>query len=291
MRFQRNKARFPRRQAMGFRKRTKKTGKIWCALKTMTVRFAPAVLVFVVTGLLSSVSVASYRFVTESSKFAIRDIAVDGVANLSAEDVIAMTRLQVGQNIMQVNLSHAAKYCELHPWIKQAKISRSLPDGIRITVTEVEAVGVANLGGLYLVNREGHPFKRVDFGKGEGVGLPMVTGLTRDDFNQFAEETQQRIKNAIELVEAFSMHSDRPEVGEVHFDSRHGFTLWTKAPVLAIHLREGDLPSLQKKIATFDRVWQSLQKSEQDATTTIYIDDEDNAGRVVVSFTASQVRG
>src|SRR5262245_18129935 len=58
-----------------------------------------------------------YRHVTNSERFAIEEVQVNGASRLSADDVRAAMPVHVGDNIFSADTTAIAKALRQHPWI------------------------------------------------------------------------------------------------------------------------------------------------------------------------------
>ena len=116
-------------------------------------------------------------FFLRSGLFAVREIAVTGSAQVSADTVRALSGIKLGQNIWDINLAQAEERIGHNPWIKAVTVRRQLPDIVRIDISErrpmaliayetayveIDEAGVALDISPALINRE----------------LPLITGLT-----------------------------------------------------------------------------------------------------------------
>ena len=60
----------------------------------------------------------------------------------------------------------------------------------------------ALLGALYLVDGTGHPFKRATFA--EADGLPVITGVTRDQYASVRGTSEAVFRQALALYAAYN---------------------------------------------------------------------------------------
>jgi cell division protein FtsQ len=85
-------------------------------------------LVLVVTG---------YRAAASASFFQARSLDVGGASRASADDIRAVVRRTVAQTgVWQADLAAISQELESVPWVRKAVVSRVLPDGLRVRVTE-----------------------------------------------------------------------------------------------------------------------------------------------------------
>jgi cell division septal protein FtsQ len=92
----------------------------------------------VVLALVAGVLVfAGYRAAASASFFQARSLDVSGASRASADEIKAVVRRAVAQTgVWQADLAAISKELEDVPWVRKAVVSRVLPDGLRVRVTE-----------------------------------------------------------------------------------------------------------------------------------------------------------
>ena len=225
-----------------------------------------------------------YQWLLTSDRFDIEAIDVRGTRTLDAEHVRLIAGVSVGDNVFRLDLSDVERAIEADPWVATASVERELPDRLIIDVVERTPAAVVDLGGLYLADAEGLVFKRVAVERGEGAGLPVVTGLDRSDYIEDANAARAAIRRALSIARTYSGGGERPVLGEVHLDARAGVTLTTYETALALRLgRTGD-DQLSERLAAFDAAWSALDEDERDAARIVFMDNEINPDRITVRF-------
>lgn len=244
-------------------------------------RSLPALIGLFVLAAIGGTAWAGYRFVTTSSRFAITEIEVNGNRQLTADQIRALSSIRLGDNVFATNLDALTRTVRENPWIASAEAHRMLPHTIVIDVREHVAAAMVQLGGLYLVDADGHPFKRVELGSDDGAGLPIITGLDRDAYLANPAGTAAQIRGAMTALESWRSVEDRPSIGEVHLDTHGALTLVTYEHAIAIQL--GDVNAqLEQRMQTFDATWAELTSAERARTRAIHLDAR--ADQVTVAF-------
>lgn len=233
----------------------------------------------------SGVAWAGYHFATTSPRFAIRSIAVQGNQHVTEQQVLAALRIEFGDNVFRVDLDEAVHLLRSDPWIASANAHRVLPNTIRVDIAEHQPVAVADLGGLYLVNATGRPFKRAVIETGEAMGLPVVTGITRARYTENPEETEQRIRSALRALDSWRAEAGRPSIGEVTISPFGALTFRTYDVATAIQLGVPDA-ELPQRFQSFDTTWAELGEAERARARAIHIDS--HSDHVTVAFAKDQ---
>ncbi len=246
-------------------------------------RSVPALAALAVLGAIGGTAWAGYRFVTTSPRFAIEEISVRGNHRLTADQVRAALPARVGDNVFSTNLDTVARELRTNPWIADVYVHRVLPHTLVIDVREHEPAAIADLGGLYLVDASGHPFKRAAIDADDGAGLPIVTGLDRAAYLADREATAALVTHALAALATWRAEGQRPAIGEVHVDAHGALTLHTYDQATAIQLGALDA-GLAARMRTFDAAWSELTDAERARARAIHLDLRPD--HVTVAFAA-----
>jgi cell division protein FtsQ len=78
-----------------------------------------------------------YRAAANASFFQARSLDIGGVSRANADDIKTVVRRNVARTgVWQADLSSLSADLERLPWVRTAVVSRVLPDGLRVRVTE-----------------------------------------------------------------------------------------------------------------------------------------------------------
>lgn len=226
-----------------------------------------------------------YSWLTGSPRFALAGAEVSGTREVSAADIEAAIAPVRGENLFRLSLGAVEKRLRAEPWVADVSVRRRLPDHLVIEIDEHQAAAVVDLDGLYLADASGHVFKRADLTRGEAADLPVVTGIGRDQYRRRMDEAEERIRAALSAASAYGTGATRLPLGEVHSDPDRGIILYTRRPVVALHLgRPGDLAELRRRLALFDAAWTALEPAERAALSAVHLDRDGAPVRVTVAF-------
>jgi cell division protein FtsQ len=167
----------------------------------------------------------------------------------------------------------AARALYASPWIARGEVHRILPHTIVVEVSEREPVALADLGGLYLVDASGHPFKRAKLEEGDGAGLPVITGLDRAVYLANPERTAAAARDALAALASWRSDASRPTIGEIHLGQHGEIVLHTYDPTITIELGALDA-GLAARLSSFDAAWAALRDHELARLRVIYLDPD-----------------
>lgn len=280
------------------RNRRKQQGSVWSRLPKPAAiadscgralrRSVPALVGVAVLATVGGTAWAGYRFVTTSERFAITDIRVEGNNRLPTEQIVASLPVHVGENVFSTDLDGVVKELRENPWIASAEAHRELPHTLAIVVHEHVPTAIVQLGGLYLVDPTGHPFKKAELAADDGAGLPIITGLDRAAYNANPDGTASQIRDALDALATWrDSNSERPSIGELHLDTHGGLTLVTYEHAIAIELGALD-KQLPQRMQTFDATWAELTDAERTRTRAVHLDAR--ADQVTVAFAQEKVQ-
>ena len=205
-------------------------------------------------------------FIARSPYFALQDIRFEGCKNVKPQELMNLAHLQPGYNILALNLQEISQKIITNPWVKDVRIERNFPHQLIIDVTERIPVALASQEALFLVDREGNLFKKVE--RQDNIDMPVVTGLS------LSEPSTQRVKKILDFLETAEHMGVFPlrTVSEVHVDGDCGIVLYTLTENIPIQM---DLKNYSEKLALLRSIKEDLakRKIEPQAIEIISLDE------------------
>ena len=170
--------------------------------------------------------------------------------------------MQRGDHLLLCDTALVESALRRHPWIASVEVRRTLPPALEVRVVERRAAALVDLGGLYLVDAEGEVFKRAL--PGDGLDLPVITGVGRDAWVDRRAEVEPLLQAALALLDRWAERGldRRAPVSEIDIDVEYGTTLWAGADGLEVRLGHGGLP---EKLSRLERVLAAVEADGQRA--------------------------
>ncbi len=220
---------------------------------------APTVLA---VGGLAAAAWAGWKVGVEGPALRIRAIAFEGLSKATDRELLELSTVQPGDHVLLADLDRMRAALLRHPWVESVEVRRTFPPGLAVRVVERRAAALVDLGGLYLLDAAGRVFKRA--APGDGLDLPVVTGIAREDWVSRRDEVEPLLQGALALVDLWSARGldRRRPVSEIHVDPEFGTTLFVGDGGAEIRLGAGDLPD---KLSRLARVLDALEADGREA--------------------------
>jgi cell division protein FtsQ len=200
--------------------------------------------------------VLAWRHGLHGDLLRVREVRFDGISRATAEELLELSPVQRGDHLLFCDTALVEAALRRHPWIASVEVRRAFPPALDVRVVERRAAALVDLAGLYLVDATGEVFKRAV--PGDGLDLPVVTGIERDDWVERRGEVEPLLRAALALLDRWAERGldRRAPVSEIHIDADYGTTLWAGAEGLEIRLGQGGLP---EKLARLELVLAAVE--------------------------------
>ena len=210
----------------------------------------------------------------------VREIRFEGLSRATAQELLELSPVQRGDHLLVADPALVDVALRRHPWIAAVEVRRTLPPALEIRVTERTAAALVDLGGLYLVDTTGEVFKRAR--PGDGLDLPLVTGIGREDWVERRAEVEPLLRGALALLDRWAERGldRRAPISEIHISAEYGTTLWAGADGLEIRLGAGALP---EKLARLERVLAAVE-AEGRRAEVLHLENRRRPDWVAVRF-------
>ena len=223
-------------------------------------------------GALSAATVASlaflgytvYQYFQHSGQLHLGEVKIMGCMNIGESELLDLAKIDFRSNLLNLDLQEVSRLLAQHPWVEKAKVRRDFSGkALIIEVQERIPRALILLDELYLMDRNGEIFKKAELK--EKMDLPILTGVTLQEWKQKDPRTMELLQQALELLghlEGRKVFSLR-DVSEVHLNRKKELTLYTLQGGVPIHFGSGDyadklnrlekvLPDLRSKLKSVE---------------------------------------
>ena len=237
-------------KASGARSNKKKGEPISVRFKRAVVRTLGAFCGVVLASALMVSSIWLYSALVTSPYLEIRSIEVEGTSRLTEDEAIGLSGVQMGHNILLLDIEAAEDALATEPFVKTASVSRELPGKVRIEVRERVPLVLVNLGAsgdspmqrLKVMDTGGELFK--DYVATDLLDLPVVNGLKGTGPGPAFNAGLFELISAIEGSKALTL----ADTSEIHSDPVYGFTVYTLESGVRVELGKGAFAEKLRKL-------------------------------------------
>lgn len=251
------------------------------------VGYIPSFLKVVLAIVVGLLVFAGYRAAASADFFQVRTVEVQGTTRVSPNEVQALVRREVEKTgVWKADLAGVTARLERLPWVRAAVVSRVLPDGIRVRISErVPRAVVRTAAGR---------FRWVDEDAvllGEMLPTDQIPsfflrGLNEEDAAATRNENRERVQKFIELQRDWDAAGLSERVSEVNLNDIHDVRAQLAGDNSAIEVRLGSQDQgnrLKKALEVLDG-----QRQTAHAGLISYIDLSQGRRAIVGLVTGAQ---
>ncbi len=179
--------------------------------------------------LITIVGGALYYVVFESRFFLIKEIEIQGLNQLSEQDIIRFSDIDLGDNLYKVRTGQIETMIEQHPYVRESQVKRKGISGIKIVIREREEYAIIPYMGSFIYLDHEQVVLRVSDGLID-ENLSIVTGV---EFESFRVGEPVQVKNESILESAYDILTAAQEaemmdhISEIHITDSHDVRLIT----------------------------------------------------------------
>jgi cell division protein FtsQ len=253
-------------------------------------RLRVAMVLFLALGMLSASGYGTYRltkatvnrFVYGNPRFAIRQVVVDNDGVLSPERIMQFAGVQVGQNLLSVDLDQVRSNLEMLPLVRAVEVRRMLPDRLFIRVNERVAVArlrvpTRELGdATFYIDRSGFVMKPMKLADGTLLqprtprSVPMLTGVSLADARVGKQVVSEQIYRALALLDRLdqAVAGSMLEIEQIDLSKPRELVMTTRQhTVVKVDVEE--FPQQLRRLGVILRWAQQRQKTVQMVDLTV----------------------
>ena len=199
--------------------------------------YVPALLKTVLAVALGLLAYLGYRTAVSTSFFKVRAVDVAGASRASREEIRAAVLRLSNAGVWQADLEVIAKELREVPWVRDAVVTRVLPDGLRVRVTEREPRVISRTGGGRLVWVD-------DEGVTLGAASPgdedfFVRGIEESRAPEAAKRNGVRVNVARELSREWAQAGLTKRVSELNLENLDDVRVQLAGRDAAVEVRLG----------------------------------------------------
>lgn len=216
-----------------------------------------------------------YLFFLHMPYFNLRQIDVTGNRRLSRGEVLEASQIELGANLLTIDLNAIVAELKRHAWILSASVHRRFPGQLIIEIEERRPRAILAAERLYYVDDQAEFFARLL--PGDSVNYPLFTGITGRQLQSNASEVRELLRLGLGLLEISERTVSEAEaftISEIRLNLEDGLSLKTDSGRLIILGKSG----FEHKMRRYVRLKKFLSgRGEWQNAWIINLDFEDRA--------------
>lgn len=201
------------------------------------LHYVPFVLKTVLAVALGLLAYLGYRTAVSTSFFKVKSVDVAGASRASREEIREAALRLSNAGAWQADLEVISKELKGLPWVRDAVVTRVLPDGLRVRVTEREPRVISRTGGGRLVWVD-------DDGVVLGAASPgeedfFVRGIEEGRAPEAAKQNRERVGVARELSREWAQAGLSKRVSELNIEDLDDVRVQLAGQDAAVEVRLG----------------------------------------------------
>jgi len=179
--------------------------------------YVPLALRIGVIATIGLIAFVGYRAAASASFFQVRTIETRGVSRASVDEIKDTVRHDVSETgVWRADLPELSKHLERLPWIRTAVVTRVLPDGIRVRITEREPKAVVrNTAGRFIWVDDDAVYLG-EMSSTDQMPAFFLRGWNEEDSKTAQTENRERVRKFLELQRDWSAQGVSERVSEVN---------------------------------------------------------------------------
>lgn len=186
------------------------------------VGYVPLVLRLGLVAILGLVGLVGYRAAASADFFQVKKVETRGAVRASQDDIKTSVLRDVGQTgVWRADLEQVSKHLERLPWVRTAIVTRVLPDGIRVRITERQPQAVVRTASGRFIWVDDDAVYLGEMSPTDQMPPFFLRGLAEEDSTTAQNDNRKRVTRFLELQREWNAQSIAERVSEVNlFDLR-----------------------------------------------------------------------
>lgn len=238
----------------------------------------------VILGILAVIAlIVGYRVAASASLFQVRSIDVAGTSRTSAEEIEALTRRAVTRTgVWRADLSALSAELGRLPGVRRAVVSRVLPDGLRVRITERVPMAVVHTAGGHFVWVDDEGVALGEMTPSDQMPAFFIRGWNEDGTDEARRDNAERVRKYFEIVKQWAALGLSERVSEVNLIDLRDVRAQLAGNDSQIEVRLGGQELGQRLKIGLEAL--DVYKQTPRGSSITYIDLQ--SGRVVIGFSS-----
>jgi len=215
-------------------------------VSSLSLRFF---LLFIGVIFLSLLFIYLYEYLASSPYIRLEQVIVTGVDENIKQDLIEISGLNSGSNMLSINLNEIKERMERHPWIKSVDLEKRFPHTLLIKAEKETAAAMVLMDRLAYMDSSGRLFKDVD--QEDDKDYPLITGISKA-----GGVREKQLKTAAAVLDLFRTETgawSHRELSEIHISEDCNISVYSTSLPTVIRMGRDDLQAKMDELKKITR--------------------------------------
>jgi cell division protein FtsQ len=252
------------------------------------VGYVPLALRIGLVAIIALVGLVGYRAAASADFFKVRKVETRGTVRASSDEIrTAVLRDVGGTGVWRADLEQISQHLERLPWVRSAIVTRVLPDGIRVRITERQPRAVVRTSGGRFIWVDDDAVYLGEMSPADQMPAFLLRGWNEDNTPAAQTGNRERVSKFLEFQRAWDAQSISERVSEVNLQDLRDVRVQLAGDDAQIEIRLGG----QDQAARLEKALTVLDGARQTARGPLlsYIDVSQGKRAVVGLITGSQI--
>lgn len=206
--------------------------------------------------------------------FNVNTIVVEGNSIISKEEIISLSGIKKDENIFKFSKSQISKNIKQNAYVNEIKVSKSIPDTIKITIQERVPQYMLEFGNGYVyINNQGYILEISN----QKIELPIILGISTKEENiiegkRLEQEDLIKLGTVIKIMDSAENNGISNLITTIDIKDSENYTLYLESEKKTVYL--GDCTNLETRMLYLV----SIMNNEKNIEGEIFINMNINLG-------------
>ena len=269
-------------------RRDRETGEGIAARLRSLVGYVPLALRIGLIAIIALVGLVGYRAAASADFFKVRNVETRGAVRASNDEIKATVLRDVGETgVWRADLEQVSRRLESLPWVRTAIVTRVLPDGIRVRITERQPRAVVRTSGGRFMWVDDDAVFLGEMSPTDQMPAFLLRGWNEEESAAAQASNRERLRTFLEFQREWNAQSISERVSEVNLQDLRDVRVQLAGDDAQIEIRLGgqdQAARLSKALAVLD-----TQRQTSRGPLLSYIDVAQGKRAIVGLITGNQM--
>jgi len=231
------------------RRDSRDPSRYWGIIRLVSSLSLRIFLLFIGVISLSLLFIYLYEYLASSPYIRLEQVIVTGVDENIKQDLIEISGLNSGSNMLSINLNEIKERMERHPWIKSVDLEKRFPHTLLIKAEKETAAAMVLMDRLAYMDSSGRLFKDVD--QEDDKDYPLITGISKA-----GGVREKQLKTAAAVLDLFRTETgawSHRELSEIHISEDCNISVYSTSLPTVIRMGRDDLEAKMDELKKITR--------------------------------------